>query len=444
MSGRAVGSVPTLEDVSQWLDDHHMHLDERALRIVHVVSSQLIGGGSGDRANLHNLTTPLASLATQPVTLNGRLKPAPFPQMAPTAWPFTDTVKGWPQGGTALNRLDKMAVEELDDLWAQAVVADDMHATLPVKVVCAFLPPPLWAMIWQVICWGPAETGERLRRFLMAEAVRQIPVSEARPEGGRLSRATIRQRQAAMRRLMAVLVRLNGRGWQYWDETIPSPELVAWTTKPQPIDLDEIGAREARTDRSAPPLRLVRLAFAQLFEEMAHKQRTRNGRLALLRVYRDTLLLSLLVTLGSRISEIRNIRPRDFDPGNDHHGPRILIRLSNKAPREQSWKPIPQAVADLFRGWLEYAGLDQPADRGRVIWFGRSGQRAGRQSGPATRAPRRAWSRSAKRFHLEGHRPRLLRLTRTPPPRGTAPRRRNRPQVGAISTLRKPDASPIR
>jgi hypothetical protein len=54
-----------------------------------------------------------------------------------TAWPFAVDVKGWPPGGTALTRL-RMSVSELDGHWRTQRGADDLHAMLPVGVVCAF------------------------------------------------------------------------------------------------------------------------------------------------------------------------------------------------------------------------------------------------------------------------------------------------------------------
>src|SRR5919197_2622519 len=91
----------SLEDVGAWLAEQGMPVDTDLLLLVHYVLSQLLGGGTGDRANFHNLATPLAALGTRPLRRNGVAEPAPFPQLAPTAWPFEVAVKGWPQGGTA-------------------------------------------------------------------------------------------------------------------------------------------------------------------------------------------------------------------------------------------------------------------------------------------------------------------------------------------------------
>src|SRR5207247_739573 len=107
------------------------------LTVVHYVLSRLQGEGSGNRANFHNLATPLAALGKRPLRRNGVEEGAPFPRVAPTAWPFPVTAKGWPAGGTALNRLG-MKAADLDRLWRRAVVDDDLHALLPVGVVCAF------------------------------------------------------------------------------------------------------------------------------------------------------------------------------------------------------------------------------------------------------------------------------------------------------------------
>ena len=215
MNIKNTNTIPpvSLEDVGGWLAEHGMAIDADLLAVVHYTLSRLLGEGSGDRANLHNLTTPLAALGTRPLRRNGAEEPPPFPQISATAWPFDVKVKGWPQGGTALNRLG-MSVTELDRLWRRALIDDDMHALLPVGVVCAFFPPPLWRMVAEVITWGPAETSYRLRRFLTAEAARELAPTRARKNGGTVSKRTIRNRYMLMRRLMAVLVELRGHDWR--------------------------------------------------------------------------------------------------------------------------------------------------------------------------------------------------------------------------------------
>src|SRR6478609_5275830 len=106
----------SLEDVGEWLAGADMDVDLERLAVVHYVLSRLLGGGSGNRANFHNMATPLAALGTRSLRRNGVEEAAPFPQVAPTAWPFPVTAKGWPQGGTALNRLG-MTAADLDRLW---------------------------------------------------------------------------------------------------------------------------------------------------------------------------------------------------------------------------------------------------------------------------------------------------------------------------------------
>jgi integrase len=375
----------SLDNVGEWLAEVGMTVDLEQLTVVHYVLSRLLGEGSGDRANFHNLATPLAALGTRSLRRNGVEEAAPFPHLAPTAWPFPVTAKGWPAGATALNRLG-MTAADLNLLWRRAVVDDDLHALLPVGVVCAFFPPPLWRMVARVIAWGPAETSYRLRRFLMAEATRELAPTRARRSGGTVSKHTIKNRYALMRRLMSVLVDLRSAGWCLPGDNKPCERLEGWQTLPLPIDLDQLDAQDANTDRSAPPLRVVRLALADILGELDQRKRTEAGRRGMLKVYRDTLLLSLLAVLGARVGDIHGIRPCDYDPhrrGRDgQRGPAIRLRIKKLRGAER-WKPIPTEVAQLLEGWLAYTGLDSAEHRERVIWIAEwASQRAVGQPGP--------------------------------------------------------------
>ena len=383
--------------VGRWLDEHAMGLDERWLYIVHVVLSRLIGQGSGDRAGLHNLTTPLAALATYSFRRETEVISAPFTEFPPTGWPLRDEVKGWPQGDTVLRHL-RMSVEDLDQMWRTATVTDHLHATLPVEVVCGFMPPPMWLMTAEVIKWGPAGTGERLLRFCMAEAVRR---SKWQRGGGTISRKTILHREQLMRRLMRILIDLNSLEWRFPKETMPCPELAKWSQLPPKIDLDEIGAEDADMDRTAPPMRLVRLKLEELLHQVAEKRSTKTGRKGMLGLYRDALLLSLLVVLGARIGAIRRIRPCDFHTNRKNRGPAIRLFPGKTLRRSQErWKPIPDEVADLLQGWLELTGLDKPEHAQRAIWMGRWARpRAVGRPGPES--SKETLSQAAKR--LIGH-----------------------------------------
>src|SRR4051812_26703648 len=110
----------SLEDVGEWLAEAGMPVDLGQLSVVRYVLSRLLGEGSGDRANFHNLATPLAALGTRPLGRDRVEEAAPFPRLAPTAWPFPVTARGWPAGSTALNRLG-MKAADLDLLWRRAV-----------------------------------------------------------------------------------------------------------------------------------------------------------------------------------------------------------------------------------------------------------------------------------------------------------------------------------
>src|SRR5436305_8819885 len=108
----------------------------------------------------------------------------------------------------------------------------------------------------------------------MAEAVRELALTRARKSGGTVSKHTIKNRYMLMRRLMTVLVDLHGAAWRLPGDEEAIERLEKWQALPLPIDLDKLDAQEANTDRSAPPLRVVRLALAELFDELERRQAT--------------------------------------------------------------------------------------------------------------------------------------------------------------------------
>jgi integrase len=377
------GTSVTLEDVGRWLEQQGMGTEPDLLCLVQVLFSRLLGEGGGDRANFHNLNTALAALGTRSFRRDGVEEPAPFLQIVPTAWPFAVGVKGWPQGGTALSRLG-MNVSELEARWRAQRAADDLHAVLPVGVVCAFFPPPLWRMAAQVITWGPVETSYRLKRFLLAEAAREVKPTRARKQGGRVAKRTIKQRHDLMRRLMAMLVSLRGHEWKLPGHRDLCVYLEAWQVLPDKIDLEQLDAQDANTDRSAPPLRLVRVAVAEQLGRLERLKQTKQGRRGMLKCYRDALLLSLLVVLGGRVGAISRIRPCDYDPDRKGLGPAVRIFPGKTRPGDEaSWKPLPREVAEVFEGWLAYTGLERSEYRERTIWMAEwARQRAIGEPGP--------------------------------------------------------------
>src|SRR5204862_292014 len=132
--------------------------------------------------------------------------------------------------------------------------------------------------------------------------------------GGGVSKHTIRNRYALMRRLMMVLVDLRSAEGTYPGGDGPCPYLEGWRTPPPVIDLNQLQAEDANTDRSAPPLRQVRMVVGCQLAELEQRQRSNGGRRRMLKLYRDTLLLALMVVLGARIGDIHGIRPCDYDP----------------------------------------------------------------------------------------------------------------------------------
>ena len=326
-------------------------------RLLHAFLSQLVGDRRGTRSETRNMLIALAAMTRDSYRhRDGSVEEAAVPE-APTA--------GFRNGGTVLSKLG-LTPDELDRIWLTAKTNDGVHAVLPLDIVIAFFPSWAWRAADAMIGWGPGLTTEKLERFAQREALRPVNPSRARPEGGTVSRSTIDKLLSNAKGLMRTLVELRNR--QY-----PAAELGVWVAVPHLSTAKDLGAVAANTDRSAPPLMLVRRALRAVHEDIEARRKTAEGRERLNRRLRLRLLIALLVVTGARILALSRVRVRDYE--RLHHfrdgtiGPAVRLypgkRLSYAEPR---WKALPQELAEWTEETIDYfrLGLDDsiwPSDK---------------------------------------------------------------------------------
>jgi integrase len=319
-------------------------------RLLHVAFSNLLGDARGQRTFTYPTCRALAGIGRLEFRRSdGTLDTAPAPELDPF---------GWPDRGTAFNRL-QLTATELDREWDRVRALDGLHATLPLEIVCEFFPARLWPLCAQLLSWGPAETCERLERFARLEALREIKPTRARPEGGTLSAASVDALLKAGRRFLNVLCQLQQRGY-------PSPALEHWSALPSRIEARNLGAVEVHTDRTAPPLLLVRRTLKGLTAEIDRRSQLRRGS-GLMRLLRKRLLLALLAVTGMRIGALWAISPRDYDPAHrfpdGEIGPALRIYPGKTlASGDGRWKALPAEVAAWLEHYLDYVDIDRHSE----------------------------------------------------------------------------------
>lgn len=210
-------------------------------------------------------------------------------------------------------------------------------ARFPASVIEVLFPREYWGLLGRAIEDGPGEFAARSEAALHAYSRRTVRPTRARPEGGRLTLATVSNLTWCFRRIARTLVDL--RGLEH-----PSPLLERWTQAP-PIQPPSVAPNT--TDRSAPPLRLVRRVLHELDVDIKRRLGCIDGdELAAIAAMSDTALretavfhrvknravLALLATVGMRVRALAEMRFSDYDPAhrfpdeNGTVGPAIRIR----------------------------------------------------------------------------------------------------------------------
>jgi integrase len=301
--------------------------------LAHLVFSRLIGESNGERRFTRSVCVAVAgiSAAAEP----SAAQPAALPPA------------GWPDGRTVFQ---KLALEplDLDRLWLRRTAEAGHAALLPRRIVEAFFPAPLWPWIGAIASLGPGEASAFLERFCRREALREAPITRARPTPGPVSAVTVETILAGGRRLFVALSDLRRR--ELGDE-----RLRGWEFLPPSIAATDLGAVVVRTDRSAPPLALVRAAFTDLEARVATLT---PGSAARRRALRDRTLLALLVTTGARIGALARVRTGDLEPAHVYPdgacGPAVRLQPGKAlGPFETRVKGLPAEVAGWMGEYLE-------------------------------------------------------------------------------------------
>ena len=300
---------------------------------------------------------------------------------------------------TSLRRVG-ISVSDVKRAWQQQVDLDQAAAVLPGQLLLAIFDPPLWEAAWTLIADGPGVAVQRVEKFLRMEAERTIAPNRSRPEGGLISKAHLSTLSGALKRFMSVVVDLSARGHA-------SGTLASWTAVPR-IEVPD--APSAVTDRTAPPLTLLRTRWATLEAEIEElfgappadhlalvptlnsRQQTR-----LFHRLRDSVAFGLLICFGPRRAAESRLLVADYQRdrklADGTHGPAIVVTpLKGWAETDRSPKPIPQGLADLIDVYLAFLelrlGRPQPPDAPLLI--------------PALTRPDSHWSLSAMSQWMSG------------------------------------------
>jgi integrase len=320
-------------------------------RLIHTTFSRAIGNTQGNRDWLWGLQYGFAKLATFEFRLSdGTLEPAPVPEYPQS---------GWRTSKTAMRALG-LNPTIISGTWTRTAATDGVHARLPLELVRGFLPDEAWRVAAFLIARGPIATQDRLERVARLEALRPIKPTRARPNGGNVSAGTIEVLLKAVRRIMRELMFLSNHGY-------PHPALASWQALPDWIEATKLGALEAETDRTAPPLMVVRTTLRRTQAEIEHRRKF--GSPYLKRLLRKRLLIALLAVTGARISALSRVKVCDYEarhrfPDGDV-GPAVrLFPGKSLSPETARWKALPEEVAHWLDETITYFALQ----RDDTIW----------------------------------------------------------------------------
>jgi hypothetical protein len=291
------------------------------------------------------------------------------------AAPLPKARPGRPRDGAYALRLLGIKFDELQELWQQQVDADGVNATLPLDVLLGFFEAPFWRMAASLISDGPAVAVERMGRLLREEAKREVAPKRSRPDGGAPSQGHLDNYAKGGERLMGKLIELRLRGHE------SSRALAAWTEKAR-VQVPE--AEDDVTDTTAPPLQLLRLAWAQLDGEIATVMRASlveqlavvptlgaRQQQRLFERLRHRAFYTLLFCLGARVDAIRRLTVGSYVPRrrlpDGTVGPAIALQpRKTEGKYETHYKPLPPEAAATIEVWLAFIelrlGRPQPAN----------------------------------------------------------------------------------
>jgi integrase len=170
--------------------------------------------------------------------------------------------------------------------------------------------------------------------------------------------------------LMQELVDLRGKIAESEIPTLSLELLARWTYKPERIDLDACGAKEARLDTAGPPIPDCREQLQRYYREWRAASRQRSYL-----KHRRLILSAILWLYGPREDALRLVDVADYLP--DHllrdgqRGP-VLRTFPGKTVDDDQphFLPLPAELAAWIEEWIVFTGR-QVGQAGQPLWPGR-------------------------------------------------------------------------
>ena len=331
----------------------------QAQLVLAALSLFIAKGRSKSRSRVNVATSLLVAACQTEVARDGRFEPAALPDLP------TD---GWPQGKTAFAALG-IDHELLAEYWRLAKNrADD--ACLPLEWVLAFAPAALWPAVWQLICWGPREAGVRCEEALIVLARTPIRfATRRRPAEATLAKGTLESRMDGLWGLMQALIDLRGKLADSENPTLNLELLSRWTSKPERIDLDACGAKEARLDTAGPPIAECRERLQRYYREWQQAAPQRRYR-----KFRRVLLTAILPLYAPREDALRLVDVSDYLPDylfrDGQRGPALRLYPGKTIDSDQPHiLPLPAELARWIEEWIIFTGR-HVGQTGQPLWPG--------------------------------------------------------------------------
>lgn len=339
---RSLRELPDFERL-RLLGIETLSLDEA--RVVLVALSLLIAKGrSRSRNKVNVMTSALVAACRVEMVRDGHVEPPALPDLP---------AEGWPQGVTAFRQL-AIDREVLESYWVEARNrADD--ACLPLEWVLAFAPARLWTAVMALIRWGPLEAAMRVEEAMTVLARTPIRFgTRRRPDGSPLAAGTLETRVDGLWALMQVLIELRGKVQASRNPSLPLELLERWTFKPERIDLEACGAKEARLDTSGPPISDCARLIKHLHLEWQQAPKDRRYRRL-----RRLLLAAILTLYGPREGALRMLDVDDFIPDfvfrDGERGPALRFYPGKTRSHDDAHiVPLPNELGNWISEWITY------------------------------------------------------------------------------------------
>lgn len=246
---------------------------------------------------------------------------------------------------------------ELNEQWEGLHFTQRAAAQFPDHLIAQLIHPSVWPIVDQMIMDGPSRATAKIEAAIYRYSQRAVRPTVARPEGGKVTRRSVRHKHEIYRRMLRELVALRAL-------EIDSPDLDKWVVVP-PIEMPNIVPMT--TDRSAPPLDLVRAVLHDLDKRVNERLGATDGdkvaavrRLSTVELYqsgvatdlRALAVISLLACHAPRIGALAALGVADYDAQHrfpdGEVGPALRYHPGKgEHARLARWKGLPPKEAHL-------------------------------------------------------------------------------------------------